>query len=911
MRKVGALFLVLFLVLLVCSVSAGGIGEDIIEAFDSGEQNVEVIIELKDVSPPRGTLQSNGDLVSLENVIDEEKVEYAFENSIAAEISGRDLNVLIKNTNVKSVVKMGRIYALLQDSVGIINASPTWILKSSGVNLTGVGQSVCVIDSGINYSHPDLSGNYLGGYDYVDSDDDPMDGFGHGTHVAGIVAASGGITGISPSVGIVAIRVLDNLGSGSPADLASAINWCVNNASQFNISVISMSLGCNASLDGYSSYCDSIVDGCFNLAIASAINSAVLNNISVVAASGNYGSTEKISSPACIQNTIAVSSVSKAGLFSPYDRNSLVNLLAPGEGINSTCLLGNIGYLNGYCSKSGTSMATPMVSGAIALINQYLNLSGQRMTPGEIEETLNNTGLRVNDSGGSNINYSIIDSYAAMLSLDTTAPNVTLISPTDGLINTSVNHTFSCNATDWQLANLTLKLWNSSGLYYNETVNISGIENSSDFNLTDMPTGDYSWNCLGIDVLGNSNYSSANFSLTVGGVSTSLISPVNGTNINSNEINFSCNFSSEESYALDNVTFYLWNLTGLLYNETTDLSGLTNSSTFNYTFSDETSYLWNCEGVNNNSNSSLASSNYSFVYDATIPIVTLFDVADSTSTSRDFIFNVSDSNSIANCTVYVDGTETINTTAINKSFNNTISVSGLLVATQEAYANCTDAGGNVGNSSTISFIVEETPVTTDDGGGGSGGADTVISLADGVYNATSTEVSAGYTQTLQKNDKVNFNIFDAAGGRHLLTMNAVGIDHVNLTIESDPINLTLGIGQSAKLNLTSPVYYDLLVKLNNIVNGKAELMIQLINEPIEEKIVEVEGEDKIVETEVILIKDYFWVIVALVVVLVIAVITFIIRGKRKKLKGKKPKKDRKKKGSRKKNGKDKNEETEA
>ncbi|MFH0711992.1 MAG: S8 family serine peptidase [archaeon] len=857
--------LVVLVVVMLGFVSSVGIDDDVIGEFREGEKNVDVIVELKNDSLEIGAFQLDNCFDSLDDVIDEEKITYRFENSIAVEINERDLDVLSRSHNVESVVKMGKIYALLQDSVGIINVSSTWGLESSGVGLTGVGQSVCVIDSGINYSHPDLIGNYLGGYDFVDDDDDPMDGFGHGTHVAGIVAASGGISGVVPGVGIVAVRVLDNSGGGNPGDLASAIDWCVDNAPQFNISVISMSLGCNATADGYNSYCDSVDDGCFNSAIANSINVAVANNISVVAASGNFGSVEKISSPACIQNVIAVSSIDKNGLISSFaDRNFLVNLLAPGRDINSTYFLG------GYAIASGTSMATPMVAGVIGLINQYLSLSGQSKTPTEIESILNNTGRRINDSG-SGLSFSVVDVYAAILSLDVDAPEVALVSPVNYDVDMNANRTFVCNATDWQLASLSLNIWNSSGLYYNAT------GNGTSFNVANMSEGNYFWNCLGVDVVGNSAYASANFSLTIGGISTMLLLPADNKYANVNDMNFSCRVVSEENYFVSNVTFYLWNSSGGLANSSVkNISGFDNASIFNYSFADEGNYLWNCLGVNNASNSSWGDFNYSFVFDVTAPVVS--SLSESVGVSGATISWTTDES--ANFSV---GGE-ISGSSSSYATNHSIVISGLSPSTTYNYVlvSCDGAGNCVNRSDSFVTGAVVNPVSFSGGGGSSAS----VSFVPKIYEVGVDEIKFGYVQKLEKDDRVNFSIFDFEGGRHLLSIDEIEVDYVELTIESEPIKLKLGVGQSVKLNLTSVIYYDLFVRLNAIVGDAAELTIQLINEPIEIRTAKITG--NVVENEDGDIENYSWAVAILVIVFVLIVLIFSVI-KRKRLKSSKSK----------------------
>ena len=121
----------------------------------------------------------------------------------------------------------------------------------------------------------------------------------------------------------------------------------------------------------------------------------------------------------------------------------------------------------------------------------------------------------------------------------------------------------------------------------------------------------------------------------------------------------------------------------------------------------------------------------------------------------------------------------------------------------------------------------------------------------------------------------------------MLTVDDVGVDYIKLTIESEPISFTLGVGQSVRLNLTSANYYDLFIKLNNVTNGSAELLIQLINEPIEAVVV---IETEVVKETLIEGEDYFWIVIVMGVVLALAVFV-VIMVNRKSLKGLKPKKN--------------------
>ncbi|CAM4136256.1 peptidase S8 [Bacillus manliponensis] len=121
-----------------------------------------------------------------------------------------------------------------------IGAPEAWNLQDlSGKALDGKGMKVAVIDSGVDYTHPDLQANYIGGYDTVDEDDDPMDGNVHGTHVAGIIAANGKIKGIAPNASILAYRVMNDMGFGTTEDIIEGIERAI----QDDADILNLSLG--------------------------------------------------------------------------------------------------------------------------------------------------------------------------------------------------------------------------------------------------------------------------------------------------------------------------------------------------------------------------------------------------------------------------------------------------------------------------------------------------------------------------------------------------------------------------------------------------------------------------------------------------------------------------------------------
>jgi len=156
-------------------------------------------------------------------------------------------------------------------------------------------------------------------------------------------------------------------------------------------------------------------------------------------------------------------------------------------------------------------MATPHVAGAISIIHQYLALTGRTKTPSEIEDILAGTGKNITDSQNASQNFSRIDIYSAIISLDEDAPNVTLVSPANGSLFVS-NQNFTCNASDLSLKNVTFYLWNSTSLYNQTSSAVSGATNTFQVNLTNMPAGSYTWTCTYYDESDNPT-TAANFTI--------------------------------------------------------------------------------------------------------------------------------------------------------------------------------------------------------------------------------------------------------------------------------------------------------------------------------------------------------------------------------------------------------------
>ncbi|MEV0111699.1 S8 family peptidase [Streptomyces sp. NPDC050844] len=240
----------------------------------------------------------------------------------------------------------------------------------------GEGVTAYVIDTGVRISHSDFGGRASYGYDAIDNDNTAQDGHGHGTHVAGTVA--GGAYGVAKKAKVVGVRVLNNQGSGTTAQVVAGIDWVTRNA--VKPAVANMSLGGGA---------DSALD--------TAVRNAVASGITFAVAAGNESVDASTRSPARVAEAITVGATTSTDAKASYSNyGTILDLFAPGSSITSAWNTSD----TATNTISGTSMASPHTAGAAAL---YL-ADNRTATPAQVSAALvaaSSTGVVTSPGSGS------------------------------------------------------------------------------------------------------------------------------------------------------------------------------------------------------------------------------------------------------------------------------------------------------------------------------------------------------------------------------------------------------------------------------------------------------------------------------------------------------------------------------
>lgn len=252
--------------------------------------------------------------------------------------------------------------------IGYTNIQKFW-----NKNYTGNGIKVAIIDTGIDYKHPDLKSNFYKGVSFI-KNKNFVDDNGHGTHVAGIVAGKNnniGFVGVAPNAKLYVAKALDKNGYGTVENLTKSVKWAIKN----NVDIINMSIGLTSNEVGTKEFKN----------LENAINEAYSKGILIVAAAGNDNNKD-VDYPAKFKNVISVGAITNydpqlekdryvKSDFSNYGKD--LEITAPGSFIYSTYPMNIKPFLypvNGYEMLSGTSMAAPYVTGFLAVLqNRYPN----------------------------------------------------------------------------------------------------------------------------------------------------------------------------------------------------------------------------------------------------------------------------------------------------------------------------------------------------------------------------------------------------------------------------------------------------------------------------------------------------------------------------------------------------------
>ena len=376
------------------------VSADLEDHLAAGSQTIDVIVH--------GTRAEIGALVARYNL----RVKRYLKSGAVLRVTAGQLAALREDERVDHLSSDLRIRSVADPTAVTIGADQVWAGSGGGESgLSGAGIGVAVIDSGVDRRHAALRNRVAASVDFIGGDG--VDRFGHGTHVAAIIAGRGGRSaetaeyrGIAPGAHIVSLRVLDEQGAGMASDVIEAIDWAIENRKAYNIKVINLSLG------------GPVLQPYRDDPMCEAVERAVAAGITVVAAAGNHGRAADgrliiggITTPGNDPSVITIGGLDTHGTAvrsddtvaswssrgpTMFDLVLKPDLVSPGSRVVSAEAAGS--YLSrtyparhvagsgndGYMELTGTSMAAGVASGAVALL-----LEGRgKLTPREAKTVL-------------------------------------------------------------------------------------------------------------------------------------------------------------------------------------------------------------------------------------------------------------------------------------------------------------------------------------------------------------------------------------------------------------------------------------------------------------------------------------------------------------------------------------------
>lgn len=399
----------------------------LLRALNQGAEEVRVIVGVRDGTPssrallaapdPAGEPARRARRIAAQKRLSgdvpegEFRVRHFYESfSLVAGRATRDGVVRLANRTDVAWVTLDetrrRFQATPQAAASLIRSD-----QANASGFTGAGQTVAVIDTGVDYTHTQLGGGgfpnakVIGGMDTADEDSDPMDCDGHGTSVSGVVA---GAAGVAPDAKIVALKVFKSADATNAtcsdtafvSDIIQAINYAITHKAEFHISAINMSLGAEPDTDDLG-YCDADEP-----AEAVALDSAAAADLPVIVSSGNGLHQHALAAPACISSAISVGAVYSVNssivrwsdctdqpatpdLVTCFSNsNTNLSLLAPGAFWNTVGKNGR-----NVVNFGGTSASSPAAAGAFALVRQ----ARPDLTGFGVLGVLRSTGVTVTD----------------------------------------------------------------------------------------------------------------------------------------------------------------------------------------------------------------------------------------------------------------------------------------------------------------------------------------------------------------------------------------------------------------------------------------------------------------------------------------------------------------------------------